>query len=318
MRILFAASPAIAVPALEAVFEMNDVDMAGVLTNPDAPRGRNGLAAPTDAGTAAAGLVRRSMETGGKNFPILKPLMLDSAVRRQIATLKPDLLVSFAYGKIFGPKFLSLFPAGGINIHPSLLPKYRGPTPVQAVILNMESVTGITVQKLAPEMDRGDILAQETVQLTGRETAAVLSELMAKKAAYMLPVVIREIAAKKIIGTAQNHGDATYCRLIKRKDGFIDWNKSAAQIDAQIRAFDPWPLSWTTHNNRELFILEAEAMAGEKSDKAGLVLGTDKGILIQTGEGILVVRKLQYQTKKALIWRDFLNGARNFTGIKLG
>ncbi|MDR2729434.1 MAG: methionyl-tRNA formyltransferase [Treponema sp.] len=318
MRILFAASPAIAVPALEAVLETDDVDVAGVLTNPDTPRGRNGLAAPTDVGAAAAGFVRKSAETGGKNFPVLKPLILDSAVRRQIAPLKADLLVSFAYGKIFGSKFLSLFPAGGINIHPSLLPKYRGPTPVQAAILNREKNTGITIQKLAREMDSGDILAQETVRLTGRETTAVLSELMAKKAAFMLPAVIREIAAGKITGTVQNHNDATYCHLTKREDGLIDWNKSAVQIDARIRAFDPWPLSWTIHNNRELFILEAEALACEKSGKAGLVLGTDNGILLQTGEGILAVRKLQYQTKKALVWSDFLNGARDFIGSKLG
>jgi methionyl-tRNA formyltransferase len=319
MRILFAASPSIAVPALEAVFKMEDAVTVGVLTNPDTPRGRNSAAVPTDIG-AVAEIKTKNAGTGGKDFPILKPLKLDSAARRQAAQLNPDLLVSFAYGKIFGPKFLSLFPLGGINVHPSLLPKYRGPTPVQAAILNRGSITGITVQRLAAEMDSGDILAQETVKLTGRETTAALSEIMAEKAASILPAVIRDIAAGIITGTAQNHSEASYCRLLKREDGLIGWSKSALQLDAEVRAFNPWPLSWTIHNKRALFILEAEAFEGGKSAEAGLVLGIDKesGILIQTGEGILAVRKLQYQTKKALVWRDFLNGARDFTGSKLG
>ena len=319
MRILFAGSPVIAVPTLESIAAMSgggeDFILAGLLTRADSPKGRSGTPEPTECAAAAQRF----------SIPILKPEKLDSAIREQIMALKPDLLVCFAYGKIFSPQFLSLFPQGGINIHPSLLPKYRGATPIPAAIINREPVTGITIQRLAAEMDSGDILVQETVPLSGRETTAGLSETMAKKAAEILPAALRGIVGGTLQARPQDHPAATYCSLIKKEDGLIDWNRGAAEIDAQIRAFDPWPLSWTTHGETPLFILKAEAL--EDGDNTagshivpGCVLGKDKkkGILIQTGNGILAVSELQYQTKKALEWQAFLNGARNFMGAKLG
>ena len=318
MRVLFAGSPAIAVPSLEAIAALSGegFTLAGLLTKADSPKRRSSKPEPTECAAA----------TAAQSIPLLKPEKLDSAVREQTAALNADLLVSFAYGKIFGPKFLALFPLGGINIHPSLLPQYRGPTPIPAAILNRETVTGITIQRLAAEMDSGDILVQETVPLSGRETTASLSETMAKKAAELLPATLRDIAGGTLTARPQDHGAATYCSLIKKEDGLIDWSRSAAEIDAQIRAFDPWPLSWTTHGDLQLFVLKAEALnsAPENADNApalpGQVLGKlkDKGILIQTGKGILAVSELQYRTKKALEWNSFLNGARNFMGAKLG
>jgi methionyl-tRNA formyltransferase len=326
-----------------------DFILAGLLTRADSPKGRSGKPEPTECAAAAQRF----------SIPILKPEKLDGAVREQIMALKPDLMVCFAYGKIFGPPFLSLFPLGGLNLHPSLLPKYRGATPIPAAIINRETVTGITIQRVAVEMDSGDILVQETVPLSGRETTASLSETMAKKAAELLPAALRGIAGGTLQARPQDHRAATYCSLIKKEDGLIDWNRGAAEIDAQIRAFDPWPLSWTTHEEIPLFILKAEALedgdntAGSRaipgaglllsSETAassgptpcgicsedtltgsraipGRILGKDKkkGILIQTGEGILAVSELQYQTKKALEWQAFLNGALNFMGAKLG
>jgi methionyl-tRNA formyltransferase len=319
MRILFAASPAIAVPALETIAALADTEkdfvLAGLLTNPDNPRGRSGKPEPTDCAAAAG---RRS----GTPLPLLKLEKLDGAAREQTAALKPDILVSFAYGKIFGPKYLDLFPMGGINIHPSLLPQYRGPTPIPAAIINREAVTGITIQRLAVEMDAGDILAQETVPLNGRETTASLSKTMAKKAAEMLTATLRGIAAGTLRGKPQDHGAATYCSLFEKKDGLIDWSLSAVEIEARIRAFDPWPLSWTTHGDNQLFILKAEALEDDDLSliNPGWVLGKDekKGILIQTRKGILAVSELKYRTKKAMDWKDFLNGARNFLDARLG
>ena len=311
MRVLFAGSPSIAVPSLETVYRQDGIELAGVLTNPDSPRGRHGTPQPTDIAEAAQKM----------NVPVLKPEKLDAPVREQIGSLKPDLLVSFAYGRIFGPKFLALFPLGGINIHPSLLPKYRGPSPIQAAILNRDAETGITVQTLALEMDQGDILAAEQLPLSGRETAGSLGELAARKGAQKLSEVLIKIANGTVTRTAQNHSEAVYCKLITRDDGLIDWNLGAAQIEAKIRAFDPWPLCRTVHNGRELFILEAGIFKGQIPEKScGQVLGIDKnnGILIQTGDGILSVTRLQYEAKKALFWRDFLNGVRDFSGSQLG
>ncbi|MCL2185814.1 MAG: methionyl-tRNA formyltransferase [Treponema sp.] len=313
MRVLFAASPAIALPSLEALYNIEGIELAGVLTNPDTPKGRHGNPQPTDIGSAVQNVT-----------PVFKPEKLDALAREQVNALHCDLLVSFAYGKIFGPKFLALFPLGGINIHPSLLPKYRGPTPIQAAILNRDTVTGITIQKLALQMDKGAILAQEKLQLTGKETAGSLSEIAAAKAAVMLPSVLIKIADGKLLQEAQeqNDSEAVYCSLISKEDGIIDWNKSAPEIEAKIRAYDPSPFCRTIHNGRELIILKADIFkTSEKSqNNPGQVLGIDKihGILIQTGDGILAVTQLQYQAKKALFWRDFLNGARDFSGSLLG
>ena len=310
MKILFAGSPAIAVPSLEALCNIDGVELVGVLTNPDSPKGRHGKPEPTEAGETVLRM--------GAGTTVLKPEKLDADAREQVALLKPDLLVSFAYGRIFGPMFLALFPLGGINIHPSLLPKYRGPSPVQAAILNRDSVTGISIQTLAKEMDKGDILAQEQLQLTGRETAGSLSGVVAQKAAHMLPELLKKIANGTAERNAQNHSEASYCPMFSKEDGIIDWKQSAPDIDVKIRAFDPWPLCRTIHNGRELIILKADVFKGNcQSGTPGMVLGIDKkdGILIQTGNGILAVTELQYQAKKALGWRDFLNGARDFTGL---
>ncbi|MCL2214106.1 MAG: methionyl-tRNA formyltransferase [Treponema sp.] len=312
MKVLFAGSPGIAVPSLVKLCNTEGIEIAGVLTNADTAKGRHGTPQPTEVGEAALGLQNVSP------FPVIKPLKLDACAREYISSLKPDLLVSFAYGRIFGPKFLAIFPLGGINIHPSLLPKYRGPSPVQAAILNRDTVTGISIQKLAVQMDSGDILSSMELELTGKETSVSLSSIIAVTAADMLPDVLKKIADGTVKPVKQNHNLASYCSLIKKDDGIIDWSRSAFQIEAKIRAFDIWPLCRTIHNGRELIILKADVYKGDHSKGAqyGQVLGTDKnnGILIQTGDGILSVTELQYQSKKALHWRDFLNGARDFAG----
>jgi methionyl-tRNA formyltransferase len=323
MRVVFAGSPAIAVPSLEALSREGGIELVGVLTSPDSQRGRSGRSQPSETGEAAAAILKEFETSGRPSFPILKPLKLDSAIREQVKEINPDLLVSFAYGRFFGPKFMALFPLGGINIHPSLLPKYRGPAPIQAAILNRDSVTGISIQRLSQEMDGGDILVSEEQQLTGKETTGSLSEIAAEKAARMLIGVLKKIADGTALAAAQDKGKVSYCSLIAAEDAIIDWKMSAAEIEARVRAFDPWPLCRTVHKEKDLLILKASVYKEKNSgalDKPGLVLGIDKqdGILVQTGEGILALRELQYQAKKALFWRDFLNGARDFLGSVLG
>jgi len=328
MRILFAGSPGIAVPSLEVLASMDGkgFTFAGLLTNADSPKGRSGKPEPTECAEA---VMRLSAGRLSENpITILKPQKLDSDIRSKIAALEPDLLVSFAYGKIFGPKFLALFPMGGINIHPSLLPKYRGPTPIPAAIINRDTETGITIQRLAEQMDSGDILVQEKIDLNGKETTASLNKIMGEKAAQMLPVILEGIAGGTLQTKEQDHASATYCSLISKEEGLIDWSLSALEIDARIRAFNPWPLSWTTHGELELYILKAEPINSHSPSlnmipdfkHPGRVLGKDNnmGILIQTGNGVLAVSELQYRSKKALGWKDFLNGARNFIGTQLG
>jgi methionyl-tRNA formyltransferase len=327
VRIIYAGSPAIAVPALEALaaLALEDaggpaVELVGVLTNPDSPRGRHGKPEPTELARAALALG----DGEARRPPILKPETLGAAARSEIAALHPDLLVSFAYGRIFGPRFLALFPLGGINIHPSLLPAYRGPAPIPRAILNGDRETGISIQRLAPEMDCGDILAQESFPLGGRETAASLAAEVARRAALLLPRVVRDLAAGSLRGRPQDPEKASYCGLLSKEDGRIDWNLGARRIEAQVRAYTPWPLSWTMDGERRLYVLAAEhPPEGDRvvgGREPGTVLGVDKerGILVQTGDGVLVLTVLQYQAKKALEWRAFLNGARDFIGRRLG
>ena len=329
MRVVFAGSPAIAVPALEAVCAMPDVELVAVLTNPDSPKGRHGASEPTDVGAAAGRLAAAKFPVAKlpaeTSFPILKPQKLDAALRKALATLKPELLVSFAYGHIFGPKFLALFPLGGINIHPSLLPRYRGATPIQAALLHRDHETGLSIQWLAREMDSGDLLYQERIPLSGRETTESLSAFMAIKAAAALPSLLSAIARGNKVseGRVESYpqtGDVSYCAPISKDQGRIDWTQSAEAIDAQIRAFTPWPLSWTLHGEQYLHLLEAAPYTETPYTEApvGMVLGIDKraGILIQTGDGVLCVTRLQYRTKKALEWRAFLNGARDFLNAR--
>ena len=304
MRILFAGTPSIAVPSLELIAHYSEglFELAGVLTKPD-----------SDIGASASALAPHCIQ--------LKPEKLDSKARLAVAELKPDILVVFAYGHIFGPKFLSLFPQGGINVHPSLLPKYRGPSPVTSVILNREKETGVSIQRLALEMDSGNILAQKSFLLTGCETTSSLTEYVSTLAADLLLELLKSISGgTKLEGKPQNHEEASYCRLFSKEDGLIDWTKSAPDIDAQIRAFTPWPLSFSFHRGRHLYILESSVIQDNTLRVPGTVIGTDKkaGLLIQTGGGLLGVRRMQYRTKKALLWRDFINGAKDLIGSTLG
>ena len=338
MRILFAGSPDIAVPSLLALSEMEcggeKIELAGVLTNTDSAQGRKGILLPTEVSAAAAGLSRSRQELGFSPILQFKYEKLDVHARKEIAALKCDLLVAFAYGRLFGPKFLALFPKGGINIHPSLLPRHRGPSPIPAAILARDKETGITIQKLVREMDAGDILAREKITLDIRETTASLSEKSAIKAAEMLRPLLLRLASGAVHAEPQQ-GEPTYCSLITREMGIINWNLSALEIDAQVRAYYPWPLCFTGWEGEELYILEGSAQKKETCGSSllssqknhpgfakplpGLVECIDRvhGILIQTGDGLYAVSRLQRRAKKALDWKDFLNGARGFIGSRL-
>lgn len=366
LRILFAGSPAIAVPSLEMIaagaLEGRWV-LAGALTNPDSRRGRSDRPEPTDVGAAAqalagrftgkeeaAGAAGERLAAPGLSPPaILAFDTLKAEAREAAAALRPDLLVSFAYGKIFGPRFMALFPLGGINAHPSLLPRYRGASPIQEAILRGDAETGVCVQRIAAEMDTGNILARTVIPLSGTETAASLSETAAVLGAEVLQKVLEQFADALASGEAPpeglpQRGEASYCGIIGKDAGIIDWEESAAAVAARVRAYNPWPLTRTAHRGRVLHILEARplpepgpppaagsgpapgpvpaaesACAGPESTCPGRVLGTDRqfGILVETGQGILGITRLQYRAKKALPWRDFLNGARDFIGSRL-
>ncbi|MFN2312221.1 MAG: methionyl-tRNA formyltransferase [Spirochaetia bacterium] len=318
MRVLFAGTPEIALPSLRAVAQVHEV--AAVLTAPDRPvgRGRKLQASP---------VAEHATELG---VPVLRFEKLNEAARSEVASLGPELLVCVAYGKIFGPKFLGLFPRGGVNVHPSLLPKYRGPSPIAAAILAGDSVTGVSIQRLALEMDAGDVLARREIVLDGTETSASLTEQAAELGAALLVKTLAEIEAGSEQAEVQQHGQAEYCGLIKKQDGLLNWGRSAVELHRLVRAFYPWPGAFTMFDGTELKIHKASGpkdleptqlpIHNDSAQQPGKVLGVDKrnGILVQTGAGVLALRQLQLSGRKALDWAAFLNGTPNFIGSVLG
>jgi len=322
MRILFAGTPALAVPSLMKAAHAHEV--VAVLTSPDQPSGRGRARACSPVKEAAAKL----------NLDVLQPVKLDEAFLDQVKSLTPDILVVAAYGKIFRQSLLALFPQGGINVHPSLLPKYRGPSPITAAILAGDSETGVTIQKVARKFDTGDILAQERFPLKGDETTSTLSEVLAVRGAELLGGVLADLAAgRQPALRVQEEAAATYCRTIQKEDGVARWEESAEAIERKVRAFDPWPRVSTSLDGETLLLLKSHVYpdtlaaeyfrGGSRQERQGLpgdVLAADRdhGLLVRTGRGVLAVERLQLQFKKPLDWRSFLNGHPAIVGTRLG
>jgi methionyl-tRNA formyltransferase len=322
VRVLFAGSPDIAIPSLVRISFEHEV--VGILTNPESRKGRGLEFELTPLAATAEAVFRGAV-------PILAFERLGPEARAAVAALKPDILVSYAYGRIFGPKFLALFPKGGVNVHPSLLPKYRGSSPIPCAILNRDRETGITVQRLAPEMDTGDILGVQRIPLSGLETSEDLAEVAAIMGADILSHVLEGIEKGREIAVPQE-GEASYCSMLRKEDGLIDWNASCLDIDAKVRGYYPWPGAYTFLRGQRLGVLETfpyphvtfAAPGGLdfefEAAPNGTVLGLDRsrGIMIQTKDGLLAFRRLQIQHKKALPYREFANGMRDLAGTVLG
>jgi len=310
MKVFFTGGSDISLPSLETLASRGWV--AAVMTHPDtyAGRGKKRKVNPVKAAALDLGI------------PVVEAAGFDAELETEIRKYESDLLVVVSYGKILPESFLRLFPEGGINLHPSLLPKYRGPSPITAVILAGERETGVTVQRLSKRMDSGDILAQLRVELRGAETGESLAKSLGEIGAGLLAEVVAGFERGDVEGVPQREEEATYCSLLKKEDGLIEWEKDAESIERMTRALLPWPRAYTIWNGQVLYILEASVYPNISPPRGepGKVLGVDKeeGILIQTGNGVLAVKKLQKQAKKAMDWKSFINGTHNFTGTVLG
>jgi methionyl-tRNA formyltransferase len=335
LRVLFGGSPLAASKSLELILKDSAMSrsvpeeeycVAGVLTNPPSAQGRHKDLIPTEVEKYA----RIWNEARNENLKIFSPEKILQEQRDEIQSVHPDIFVCFAYGHILGPKFFSLFKFGGINLHPSLLPKYRGATPVNAAILNCESETGFSIQKMSLGMDEGEIIFQQKIRLTGTETAEQILKNSALLGGMNITQILRQISrTQKLPPSFPQQGEISYCSVIKKDDGRIDWKNSAEKIDAQIRAYTPWPGCFTFCNGVQLKILRARdankiaiqdpRIVKNTSAVPGTVLeyNRQRGILIQTGNGVLIATELQWQAKKAMDYKSFMNGARNFIGTVL-
>ncbi len=317
MNIVFAGTSDIAVPTLKALAKISHI--VAIITAPDrqAGRGLSLIHSPVKSAALSLGITK-----------IYQPESLKKNARDYIRSLEfePDLLVIFSYGKILGPKFLSLFPKGAINIHPSALPKYRGPSPLISSILNCDDEYSISIQKVALEVDAGDILAVKTFSLTHKETHEELCASASTECALFLTEMWPKIDFLLNNATPQKNFEISYCHKIAKEDGEINFKEEGHLINAKIRAFQPWPKTWTYWHGRQLnfYSAEFESLPSDNEQIANVPVGTvlkndsKKGLAIICKCGILWVTELQLQNKKRLDWVTFYNGNRDIVGSILG
>lgn len=305
MKIIFFGTPELAVPTLKKISASHDV--VAVVTQPDTLFGRKQILTPAPIAEAAKEL----------GLTVLKPEKLTDEIREQLLKLNADLFVTFAYGKIFKAEFLKICPKGGVNIHPSLLPLYRGASPIQSALLNGESRSGISVQQIALEVDSGDILKCEDFSIQPDDDAVTIEEKVAVLASDLIESVLNEIENGTSTSTKQDSSKATFCRMISKNDGNIDWNTNVNSVFNKVRAFAKWPIASTMLDGKKLNIHKAGISNMENSGTpCGTVICADKkkGIHIQCADGVLEIKELQLAGKNKLKAVDFLNGYRNLAG----
>ena len=292
-------TPDFAVPALQALIQ-NGYNLPLVVTQPDRPKGRGRkLVAPP--------VKIKALELGLK---VLQPSTLkDENFRSQIRQLRPDFFVVLAFGHILAENILQLPRLGTINIHASLLPKYRGPAPIQWAIINGESETGITTMLMDKGVDTGDILLNQKEPILPQDTAATLHNRLAARGADLLVKTLQGFASENIKPIPQDHHKATYAPLLKKQDGHIRWQKSADELDAFIRGMTPWPGAFTFHQKNRLRILKAAPIPEDQTVPAGTILETfPDDLCVATGKGALSITEIQGPSGKRLGAADFLRG----------
>ena len=309
MRIVFMGTPDFAVPSLEGVAQSGH-DLVGVVTRPDRPRGRGQHKQPTDVKAAVASL--------GLDVPILQPESLrDERFHAQLQALKPDLFAVVAF-LILPRSVLAIPKSGSVNVHPSLLPKYRGAAPIQWAIINGETETGVTIFQLSPRVDAGDILIQQKVAIGGDETAGELYERLKVKGAELLIRAIDGMADGSAIPVPQTDEGVSRAPKLEKEDGEIDWSKGAGDIRNLIRGTNPFPGAFTRWGDKLLKVHRATVDTGQ--GEAGTVIDADdkRGLIVGTGEGALALDEVQPAGKKRMCGADFVRGYRMEVGEKFG
>ncbi len=291
-------TPEFAVPSLQTILKVSDFQVEAVFTQPDKKVGRK-----QELMTPPVGVLAK--ERGIKLYQPTK--VMENLT--EIQAIKPDVMVVVAYGEILPEEILKIPKYGVINLHASLLPKYRGASPIQTAILKGERETGVSVIKLVKEMDAGDILGQKKIKIGERETSEELFSRLTEEGSMFLVEILRKLVKGKGEFRPQDAKKATYCPKITKSDGEIKWKeKTAKEIYDQIRAFTPWPGSFTFIKNKRLKILEADYEI-EKAFKPGeVVTVSDKEVLIGAKKGALRLLKVQLEGGNPIGIKEFLKG----------
>jgi methionyl-tRNA formyltransferase len=321
MRIVMMGTGLFAEPTFEALLA-SPYPVVGLVTQPDRPVGQErGSTRQTGRGMKPIALER--------GIPVFQPESINTPEGvAALQALKPDLLVVAAYGQILSRDVLAVPPHGGINVHGSLLPKYRGAAPVAWAIYHGETQTGVTIIRMTTGLDAGDMLAQEAIAIGPEETAGELEARLAQLGAKLAVKVVDQIAAGTVQGVKQDKSQVTKAPKLKKEDGLIDWSRSAVEVCNQIRAMQPWPTAYTYwhrqgHPPERLNIIKAQAAVFKGGPPAprlpGTVQGTGNGsILVAAGTGYVTVSMVQPAGKRRMSAEDFLRGRPRTTGDRFG
>jgi methionyl-tRNA formyltransferase len=313
-RIVFMGTPEFAVPSLEVLLDRGE-NIVCVVTQPDRPKGRG----------------RKIMEPPVKklalqaSIPVLQPenVKTDNFLA-ELRTYEPDLIILTAYGKILPESILNLPPLGTINVHGSLLPKYRGAAPIQWALINGETETGVTIMQMDEGMDTGDILLQEKLPVSQKDTAGTMAVKMAELGGEALGAALDLIQANKLKPIKQDNNLASFAPPLRKKDGLVDWSHSAVQISCQIRGLDPWPTTYTTLSGKRLRLFSPEV--ADRSlclscsiSEPGIICAADRnGLLITTGDGCLLIKEIQAEGSRRMGVDAYISGHSIQPGTLLG
>ncbi|HET8701002.1 MAG TPA: methionyl-tRNA formyltransferase [Nitrococcus sp.] len=300
LRVVFAGTADFAVPPLQRL-SRGPQRLVGVYTQPDRPAGRGRRLRPSPVKVAA--------QVCG--LPVYQPSSLRTPeIQAELTALAPDLIVVAAYGLILPPEILAIPPLGCLNIHASLLPRWRGAAPIQRAIAAGDSQTGVTIIRMDAGQDTGAILAQRACAINTSDTGGDIHDRLAALGAELIAATLPRWAAGEIGPRPQDQAQATYAAKLHKEEAVIDWLRPAAELARQIRAFNPWPIAYTHHHGRILRVWSAQALASAPTTAAaGSITGISAaGIEVATGEGLLCIEELQIPGRQRQRAKEFLNG----------
>lgn len=295
--IVYMGTPDFAVPAFRALHDSRH-NIKLVITQPDRPKGRGRKLIPTPVKKVAQDF----------QYTVLQPETVDSdAFIKTIEEIQPDIIIVVAFGHILKDKLIRIPTYGVINIHPSLLPKYRGPAPIQHSIISGDEVTGVSIMRIDVGMDSGDILLSKAFKIDKNDTSASLHDRLSLKGAELLIETIDTFDT--ITPVPQDHEKVTYAPLLKKKDGLIDWQKSSSALDCFIRGMTPWPGAFTYQNQKQYKIFKVKPVDTPPNSEPGTVIkGFKDELVVATGNGTVSILEIQGASGKRLQIKDFLRG----------
>ncbi|RQD77815.1 MAG: methionyl-tRNA formyltransferase [Candidatus Syntrophonatronum acetioxidans] len=298
VNLIFMGTPEFALPSLRALLK-EGYQVKAVVTQPDRPSGRGGKikVSPVKEEALIHGL------------EVLQPSSLDRDFIDKMRHIKPDILVVVAYGKILPPDLLNIPPLGCINLHASLLPRYRGAAPIHRAVINGEKITGVTTMYMKEGMDTGDIILQEEARIDEKETAGSLHDRLAEKGAKLLIKTLELIQEGKAPSILQEEEKASYAPPLKREEELIDWRKSAAGIFNKVRGMNPWPGAYTCWKGKRLKVWNSRVVDQKALYNPGEIIRVDKeGILVGTGKGTLLITRVQISGGRKMKAGEFIRG----------